>query len=93
VNKVAQFWVNSYKSDQIAFSFELVSFIFTVAASLTLALTALDPNMVLIYPLFFIGSTTQCYASMRRGAAWVMLLTGWFVCVNVFGFLVATGIL
>lgn len=93
MNKVAQFWVNSYKSDQIAFSFELVSFIFTVAASLTLALTALDPNMVLIYPLFFIGSTTQCYASMRRGAAWVMLLTGWFVCVNVFGFLVATGIL
>lgn len=93
MNKVAQFWVNSYKSDQIAFSFELVSFIFTVAASLTLALTALDPNMVLVYPLFFIGSTTQCYASMRRGAAWVMLLTGWFVCVNVFGFLVATGIL
>ena len=93
MNKVAQFWVNSYKSDQIAFSFELVSFIFTVAASLTLALTALDPNMVLVYPLFFIGSTTQCYASMRRGAAWVMLLTGWFVCVNVFGFLVASGIL
>ena len=93
MNKVAQFWVNSYKSDQLAFSFELVSFIFTVAASLTLALTALDPNMVLVYPLFFIGSTTQCYASMRRGAAWVMLLTGWFVCVNVFGFLVASGIL
>ena len=88
---ITQFWVNSYTSDKVAFGFELVSFIFTVSASLTLALTALDPNMKLIYPFFFIGSTTQCYASYRRGAAWVMLLTGWFVCVNVFGFVVAMG--
>jgi len=93
MEKITRFWVNSYTSDRIAFSFELVSFIFTVAASLTLAISALDPNMVLIYPLFLIGASTQCYASMRRGAAWVMLLTGWFVCVNIFGFLVATGIL
>ena len=91
MNAIAQFWVNSYTSDKVAFGFELVSFIFTVATSLSLALTALDPNMKLIYPIFFIGSTTQCYASYRRGAAWVMLLTGWFVCVNVFGFLVAMG--
>ena len=93
MEKITRFWVSSYTSDRIAFSFELVSFIFTVAASLTLAITALNPNMVLIYPLFLIGASTQCYASMRRGAAWVMLLTGWFVCVNIFGFLVATGIL
>lgn len=89
MENIKKFWVNSYTSDKTAFGFELVSFIFTVAASLTLALTALDPNMKLIYPFFLVGSSTQCYASYRRGAAWVMLLTGWFVCVNVFGFLVA----
>tara|TARA_B110000196_G_C21001937_1_gene593391 strand:+ start:281 stop:562 length:282 start_codon:yes stop_codon:yes gene_type:complete len=89
MENIKRFWINSYTSDTVAFSFELVSFIFTVAASLTLALTALDPNMKLIYPFFLVGSSTQCYASMRRGAAWVMLLTGWFVCVNIFGFLVA----
>ena len=92
MENIKKFWINSYTSDKTAFGFELVSFVFTVAASLTLALTALNPNMVYIYPLFFIGSSTQCYASMRRGAAWVMLLTGWFVIINVFGFLVATGI-
>ena len=89
MENIKKFWVNSYTSDKTAFGFELVSFIFTVTASLTLALTALDPNMKLIYPFFLVGSSTQCYASYRRGAAWVMLLTGWFVCVNVFGFLVA----
>ncbi len=70
---IKEFWVNSYTSDKTAFTFELVSFIFTVAASLTLAVNAKDPNMLIVYPGFFIGSITQCYAAMRRGAAWVML--------------------
>lgn len=91
MQKVKEFWINSYKSDKIAFAFELVSFIFTVTASLTLALTAMDPNMLIVYPFFFVGSVTQCYAAVRRGAAWVMLLTGWFVCVNIFGYGVAAG--
>lgn len=89
--KIIDFWKNSYKSDKIAFVFELVSFVFTVSASLTLALSARDPNMALVYPFFFVGSTTQCYAAMRRGSAWVMLLTGYFSFINIFGFGVASG--
>ena len=89
MEKIKSFWINSYQSDKIAFGFELVSFIFTVAASLTLAMTAMDPNMLIVYPFFFVGSITQCYASLRRGAAWVTLLTFYFACVNVFGYGVA----
>ena len=91
MEKIKNFWVNSYQSDKIAFGFELISFIFTVAASLTLALTAMDPNMLIVYPFFFVGSITQCYASLRRGAAWVTLLTFYFACINVFGYGVAAG--
>ena len=61
MQKIKGFWINSYKSDKVAFGFELISFIFTVMASLTL----------------------------RRGAAWVMLLTGYFAVINVFGYGVA----
>lgn len=89
MQKIADFWLNSYRSDKTAFSFELVSFIFTVSASLTLAISARDPNMMIVYPGFFVGSVTQCYAAYRRGAAWVMLLTGYFAIVNIFGFGVA----
>ena len=91
MKKIKDFWINSYRSDKTAFSFELVSFIFTVGASLTLAITARDPNMLYVYPGFFIGSITQAYAAYRRGAAWVMLLTMYFSCVNVFGYGVAIG--
>lgn len=91
MNKIKEFWVDSYTSDRTAFFFELTSFIFTVYASLTLALNADDPNMLLVYPGFFIGSVTQCYAAYRRGAAWVMLLTGYFGIINIFGYGVAIG--
>jgi len=89
ISRIRDFWIDSFKSDKVAFGFELVSFVFTVAASLTLALNARDPNMLIIYPFFFIGSVTQCYAAVRRGAAWVMLLTGYFAVVNVYGYGVA----
>ena len=91
MQKVKDFWINSYKSDKIAFAFELISFIFTVAASLTLAFNAKDPNMLIIYPFFFVVSVTQCYVAVRRGAAWVMLLTGYFAVINVFGYGIAAG--
>jgi len=89
VQSVKQFWINSYTSDRIAFLFELISFVFTVGASLTLAVNADNPNMLIVYPGFFIGSLTQLYASWRRGAAWIMLLTFYFACINVFGYGVA----
>ena len=87
---ISDFWLNSYYSDRTAFFFELISFIFTVSASLTLAIHAKNPNMLIVYPGFFVGSITQAYASYRRGAAWVMLLTMYFAIVNVFGFGVAS---
>lgn len=91
MHKVADFWINSYRSDSVAFAFELISFVFTVSASLTLALNADNPNMLIVYPGFFIGSVTQAYAAWRRGAAWILLLTSYFACVNVFGYGVAAG--
>lgn len=90
-NRIINFWSHSYHTDKVAFYFELVSFIFTVAASLTLAFTAYDPDMTIVYPGFFIGSLTGVYAYYRRHLAWPMLLTSYFAVVNVFGFGVAVG--
>jgi hypothetical protein len=91
VNSIIDFWKSGYKSDKIAFYLELLSFIFTVGASATLAFTADAPDMRIVYPFFFIGSVTGCLGYYRRKLAWPMLLTGWFVIVNVFGFGIAMG--
>jgi len=89
VVNIKQFWINSYTSDKVAFWFELVSFIFTVQASMLLAIRADAPDMLLVYPGFLIGAITQAYASYRRGAAWVMMITIYFVFVNILGIGVA----
>jgi len=91
LKKVIDFWAESYRSDKIAFAFELLSFLFTVSASLTLAFTADNPDMRIVYPGFFIGSLAGVYAYYRRRIAWPLLLTTYFAVVNVFGFGVAIG--
>ena len=91
MNKIKKFWLQSYHSDKVAFYFELVSFIFTVGASMTLALTANQPDMRIVYPGFFIGSITATYSHYRRELAWPMFLVGYFSIMNVFGFGVANG--
>ena len=91
MQRIIDFWKVSYNTDKVAFFFELASFVTTVYASLTLAFTADNPNMAIIYPGFFVGSLTGVYAYYRRQLAWPMLLTGYFAVVNVFGFGVAIG--
>ena len=88
-NRIKLYFADSYHSDRTAFYFEFVSFVFTVATSLSLAVYASDPNMALIYPGFFIGSVTGTYAYYRRNLPWPMLLTAYFCVINVFGWGVA----
>ena len=86
MQSIINFWKSSYHSDKVAFYLELVSFVFTVAASLALAWSAAAPDMRIVYPGFFIGSLTSVIAYYRRKLAWPMLLTGYFICANILGF-------
>ncbi len=90
MKNIKAFWVKSYHSDPIAFGFELTSFVFTVIASVILADTANAPNMLIVYPGFFVGSVTGAYAYYRRGLAWPLVLTTYFAVVNIFGYGVAS---
>ena len=89
IQTIKTFWQKSYRSDPIAFRFELTSFVFTVIASLYLAWTANDPDMRYVYPGFMVGAITGAYAYYRRELAWPLVLTSYFAVVNIFGFGVA----
>ena len=86
MQRIRDFWRASFRSDPTAFGFEMISFVFTVAASLYLAVHAANPDMRWVYPGFLVGAVSQAYASYRRGSAWIMLLTTYFAIINVFGF-------
>lgn len=86
MQRIREFWSASFRSDPRAFWLEMTSFIFTVSGSMIMAVTAQAPDMRVIYPLFFVGAVTQCWASARRGSAWIMMITAYFAVLNVFGF-------
>jgi len=79
-------WIDSYHRDPIAFACEQTSLVFTVIASLILAFTADNPNMLIVYPGFFVGSVSAIYAYWRRRIPTPMILTTYFAVVNIFGF-------
>jgi hypothetical protein len=91
LKSLKRYFLDSYRADPKAFYLELTSFIFTVGASMWLAMHADAPDMTVIYPGFFIGSIAAVLAYHRRRLVWPLLLTAYFACVNIFGYGVATG--
>ena len=80
-----EFWVNSYKTDQEAFWYELLSVSVTIIGSCILTFTSPHPTMHYVFPLYLIGSSTLCYASYRRRNIWIVVLSGWFTLMNIIG--------
>lgn len=89
---IVDFWKQSYHQDKLCFWLEMVGAVLTIAASLTLAVSAAEPDMRLIYPLFFAGSILAVFTYYRRMLVWPLVLMTWFTFVNVFGWFVAMGI-
>jgi len=82
---IKEFWINSYKSDKTAFWFELVSVAFTICGSCILTFTSPNPIMSIVFPIYWIGSSTMLVAGIRRRQIWLSTLTAWFTAMNTIG--------
>ena len=82
---IKEFWISSYKSDKTAFWFELVSVAFTICGSCILTFTSPNPIMSIVFPIYWIGSSTMLVAGIRRRQIWLSTLTAWFTAMNTIG--------
>ena len=82
---IKDFWLKSYRSDKIAFWFELISVVFTIIGSYLLTFTSPEPTMRLVFPIYLIGSITLAIGSYRRRIIWTTFLAGWFTIMNIIG--------
>jgi hypothetical protein len=82
---VKSFLIASYHSDKLSFFLEMINFACSSFASVVLVVTALNPNLIFVYPMFLIGSVSQAYASYRRKLIWLMLLMMFYTILNVIG--------
>ena len=80
-----EFWVNSYKTDSTAFYLELFSVMVTICGSAVLTFTSPHPIMTVVFPIYWIGSSTMLFAGIRRRQIWLSTLTAWFTTMNTIG--------
>jgi len=92
MQKIQDFFRNSYNSDKVAFYLELCSFLCHMTASMSLAITAQNPNLIYIYPFSIIGSICAFLSVRRRQLAWPLLTTFYAMCINIVGFTRAAGL-
>ena len=92
MKKIKELFRSSYVSDKKAFYLEMASFSFHMIASMTLALSAKNPNLVLVYPFSIIGGVCAFLSIRRRRLAWPLITTMYAISINIFGFLRATNV-
>ena len=84
--RISNFFKTSHRNNPKAFFIEIAEALSTMAASLILSLTVLDPATEWFIPLFLIGGllgTVSCY--LRKSTA--IVLTIWFTGVNSWAFI------
>lgn len=93
MKNIISYFKHSYRSDKIAFFLEMSSFIFHVIASVTMAVNARNPNLLIIYPFSLAGGLCAFFSVRRRKLAWPLLSTVYALSINTIGLLRASNIL
>jgi len=84
-----EFFLQSYGSDRVAFYFEMLSLVVYVYATLALMITAANPNMAILYPIYTVAGIASCISTYRRKLIWPLTLSTFLVITDVIGFYIS----
>jgi hypothetical protein len=82
MNKVIEFFKDSYRLSPFAFYCELVEAVMLIGASAVLTYTVLDPATKIFIPMYLVGSILGVISTWIRRAGFAIVLTIWFVIMN-----------
>jgi hypothetical protein len=82
VNKIKEFFKNSYRTSPVAFYAEMIEAVLLISASAVLTFTILDPATKIFVPMYLVGSVLGVVSAVIRQAAFVIVLCSWFVMMN-----------
>ena len=81
MNKIIEFFKQSYRNDPTATVVEVFETVILVAASATLSFTVLDPATHIFVPLYLVGSICAMFSTWRRKST-AFALCCWFTFMN-----------
>lgn len=78
-------WKHDWKHNQLLFWLEFVGTLGCVVAAGSLAWYAPNPNLVLTYIAYMVGSSSLMVSSYMRNNGWWVFLNAFFFVVDVIG--------
>jgi hypothetical protein len=90
MERVKTYLKRSYHDDPSSFYAELIGTLITVTAAIIMALTAKNPDMTIIYPLWTAGAIISMYTYYRKRLVWTLMLMQFYVATNIIGYTVAS---
>jgi uncharacterized membrane protein YesL len=78
-------WKHDWRHNQLLFWLELVGTIGCVIAASSLALLAPNPNLVVTYCAYLVGSSALMVSSYMRNNGWWVVLNAFFMLVDIIG--------
>ena len=85
MERVKNYMMKSYHLDPWLFFLEMFSVTMQISASLYLALTAKEPDMLTVYSMYTIGSGVGVYVYFKRELVWTLVMASVFSVINVLG--------
>tara|TARA_B100000989_G_C19143206_1_gene304246 strand:+ start:35 stop:313 length:279 start_codon:yes stop_codon:yes gene_type:complete len=82
IERIKKFWIDSYKTNILAFYYEMISAITVIIGSAILTYTVLAPRPDIFIPFYWIGSITGMVGAYYRMSSWILVLTTWFTIMN-----------
>jgi len=82
MNRVRNFWIDSYKTNVTAFYLEMLSAFSVMIGSAILTFTVLEPRPDIFMPFYWVGIVSGFFGAYYRKSAWIMVLTVWFTTMN-----------
>jgi hypothetical protein len=82
IERIKKFWIDSYKTNIIAFYYEMISAVTVIIGSAILTYTVLAPRPDIFIPFYWIGSITGMVGAYYRMSSWILVLTMWFTMMN-----------
>ena len=83
IERIKKFWIDSYKTNVIAFYYEMISAVTVIIGSAILTYTVLAPRPDIFIPFYWIGSITGMVGAYYRMSSWILVLTMWFTIINI----------
>lgn len=85
IQDIIKFWAITWRESPKLFWLETIATTTSIISSIILTYGGSNPTMIVVFPLYLIGSVLFQISAYIRKNSWLFLLMSWYSLMNVIG--------